>query len=535
MFLKKLNLIFKALTPREKRALFVASIILGIAIFARGSVAIDKNSEFVPVEGGSYKEGLVGQPIALNPVISQNPADQEISAIIYAPLLKLIVTHEVDQARRVYSLKLKEGLKWSDGEPLTSDDVVFTIRTIQDPDAHSPLFKNWQGIIAERVSELQVQLTLPAPYIFFESNFSQLLVIPQHAFGNIPVANLRLSSYNLEPVSSGPYKFESSTKRKDGFVEEMRFVRNDNFAGSKPFITRFSFHFYKDMNDVQKAFELRRIQGFGALNPVTVDAKRFPQAVVETIPMLRYYAIFFNGSVNPLLKKVELRSALSMSIDRDRVVKEVTGRNGRVISGPLFLDGSDNAPEYNPEAARGKIKSLKQASIEISLVVPNVDFLIRTAEIIKENWLSVGVTSVNIIALNPDDLINNVVRSRNYEAVIFGNVLENKFDLFSFWHSSQRFYPGINLALYQNTKVDQDLEKIRQDAGDLDREALLNDVVSQIQKDSPAAFLFSLPYTYVHAKGLGGIDFKYQYIKTPADRFMNVEKWNVLTVRLVKQ
>lgn len=485
------------------------------------------------VEGGSWREGLVGQPIAINPVISQNQTDQEISAVVYAPIEKLLVTHDADPGRRVYSLKLKEGLKWSDGKPLTSDDVIFTIRTIQDPESRSPLFKNWQGVVVERVSELQVQITLPSPYIFFEQNFLGLPVIPRHAFGSIPAANIRLSSYNLEPVSSGPYVLAGITKRKDGFIEEIRFARNKFFAGDKPFIKDFSFRFFYSEDDAEKAFRLRQIEGFGSLGPIILDQKKLPRAVMEKIKMPRYYAVFWNPSVNPLFKKLELREALSMAMDRERIAREAALGAGGVIGGPLFVNGETIAQVYDPEGARAKIESLKQESIELNVIVPNVDFLIKSAEIIKENWLAIGVAQVNIIALNQDDIINNVIRSRNYEAVIFGNVLENKLDLFPFWHSSQRFYPGLNLAMYQNNKVDQDIERIRQESGDLDRESILREMGAQIQKDSPAAFLFSLPYTYVHSKNLGGATFD-GYIGAPSDRFANVEKWHLLKVRLLR-
>ena len=93
--------------------------------------------------------------------------------------------------------KLRGGLIWDDGRPLTSDDVLFTMRTIQNLETNSPIYKNWQGVLVERISELQIKFTLPAPYVFFENNLSRLPIIPKHIFGTIPISNLRLSSYNL--------------------------------------------------------------------------------------------------------------------------------------------------------------------------------------------------------------------------------------------------------------------------------------------------------------------------------------------------
>ena len=115
-------------------------------------------------------------------------------------------------------MRLKEGLTWQDGQQLTSDDVVFTVQSIQDPDAHSPLYQSWQGVTATRVSELEVQFTLTNPYAFFGDNLKNLYIVPKHLYADTPPGNWHLSDYNLKPVGSGPYQFLSYNKNSDGFI-----------------------------------------------------------------------------------------------------------------------------------------------------------------------------------------------------------------------------------------------------------------------------------------------------------------------------
>lgn len=536
--MKIFRAIFKTFSPREKVYFFAAIAVFIITSITRVALAINEKSEWVAAPGGVYKEGALGQPIALNPIISANSIDKDMSALIYSPMQELLFTDDAQNDGRIYVLKLKENLKWSDGQPLTSDDVIFTIKTIQDPETKSPFYKNWEGVVAERISELQFQLALPAPYVFMEENIRKLPIIPKHIFGNIPTANFKLSVYNLEPVGSGPYAFGKYSQRKDGFITEYRFKVNDFYAGEKPFIKEFYFKFYENRDKISHALRMREITGFGTLNPLNMDLKKNGLSKFEKaeIPMARYYAIFFNQNMNPILKNSDIRYALTAAIDKDRIVREVLKNEAETIQSPLTknLSGLENQRiNYDPEQAKN---TLSGQGIQLTLLVPKIDFLEETAKIIKENWLANGVRDVNIIALEPEDLFENAIKTNNYEMVLFGNVLENPRDLFSFWHSSERFYPGLNLALYQNSRVDSILEAIRETEDGGQQNGLLKSAERIIVEDKPAIFLFSLPYNYVYAKNLGGFEFKNEnfFIANPTDRFQNINKWHLAKARVVK-
>jgi len=525
--------IFYSFTSREKKCFIVAFIVFFLSCFTSVGLAIKDKSQVVPVEGGSFKEGIIGQPIAINPVISSNPVDEDISALVYSRLFPMLQSHDVSQGSRLYTLKLKEGLKWDDGEPLTSDDVVFTINAIQDSESRSPLAKNFQGVIVERQSQIQIQLTLPAPYVFFLDNIKSLPIIPRHIFGSIPFANLRLSSYNLEPVGSGPYRFKEFSKRKDGFITEYHLVRNESFFGQKPFIKDFYFEFFENQDGVLDALKYRRIQGFGSLNPLGAKMESLGSVTVNKIPMPRYYAVFFNQNNNSLFKEKKFRLALSYAVDRNRIIKEVFDGEAEEVYGPFLNSFQNEEPiesGYKPDEA----KALFNDKAELKIVVPKVDFLEKTAQIIKEEWLVLGVDKVEVISLNPKEMLNEAVKLNNYEMILFGNISENPDDLFPFWHSSQRFYPGLNLALYKNPEVDSLIETIRE-SKDSDESRLgedLKNLESLILEDAPAIFLFSLPYTYIHDKILEG--FGANQIIEASDRFQGISDWNLLRARVIK-
>ena len=528
-----INAILYSLTKKERIIIVVALVMFLSSSLIRSVIAVQENTSFVPVQGGAYREGIVGQPAALNPIISHNPIDQDISALLYSKLSDLTAGISVENEGKTYVAKLREGLIWDDGRPLTSDDVLFTMRTIQNLETNSPIYKNWQGVLVERISELQIKFTLPAPYVFFENNLSRLPIIPKHIFGTIPISNLRLSSYNLEPVGSGPYKVLEFKRRKDGFITEYHLVVNEDFSGEPPFIKDFYFKFFEDEGRLIEAFKLRQVDGFGDLSLASSEVFELPNAVIKKIAMPRYYSVFFNPRATSMLEKLEFRRALSSVINKVKLVKDALRGEAQVINGP-FEDGADaiSSEEENP---RETIESLKEErSLVISLIIPEVDFIEKVAEFVEKEWEDAGIDDVIIISLESEDFFNTVIRERNYEAVIFGNVFENPLDLFPFWHSSERFYPGLNLALYSNEHVDTAIENIRQMENPSERQAEFDKAMSIIKENSSAAFLFTLPYTYVYNERLRGFNVGDEMFVVPADRFRGVNSWYVKKARVFR-
>lgn len=534
-----LKQIFNSFSKKERVIFFVALAVFVVSFIARTSIAVEEQSVLVPVEGGTYREGVVGQPVMINPIVSRNPADLDLSTAIFSALGDLVTNHETEKEGRIHTIKIEEGLKWSNGTPLTSDDVIFTLQTIQNPDTKSPLFKNWEGVIAERVSELQVRFTLQAPYAFFEESMKKLPIIPEHIFGKIPAANLALSSYNLQPVGSGPYKFESFSKRKDGFIKEFHLVPNKYYRGEGPFLQNLYFVFFENERDLLRAFRFRQISGFGSANPnekVLKEARN--NTTTSIVPMSRYYAVFFNENVNPILKSDTLRTALRDAIDKGEIVQKVFPEMiAKPIEGPIVTaETKENGEKLGREEVQAAIEKRKKAEgrIALNLVIPDVDFLEQTASILKERWESVGVDEVNILKLSSEDLLENVLKPNNYEILLFGNIAEIPEDVFPFWHSKERFYPGLNLSLYKNTRADALMESIRQSDIAEERQELVEELQSVIENDAPAIFLYSLPYVHIHTNKLKGFMAEGEIISSPSERLQNVAEWHVKTARVVE-
>ena len=531
--MRPIRTIFTHLSKHERIALFFFVFLL--AAGAAGGITdfINTGTELAPVRGGSWAEGIVGAPSIVNPVFSSSEADQALSLLVYGSFDRLLDALEEEQGG-AYVATLKENLFWSDGKPLTADDVVWTVEAIQNPDMRSPLFKNWQGIGVERLRELQVKFTLPSPYVFFKDNLRRLQIVPKHAWDGVSRDSARFSRYSLEPVGSGPFKVKRIARHQDGSVESYRLEQNPYFPGEKPYLKSFSVNFYKDERTLLKAFHAGTIYGFGSALPPDDDGS-VSRGTVEKMPMSRYYAVFWNAGKNPALKDKDLRLALDRAAPRTEMKEKIFGGNATIIEGPAVYGDrllSDARDAFDLAAAKEFFAVSDEEDTTITLTVPAAGFLTETAEILKKRWEEIGIREVAIRALSPDEVFE-AVRSDDYEAILFGNILENPRDLFSFWHSSQRGYPGLNLAHYASPEADALMEEIRGTGNEETQNAKLQSLELIIAGNSPAIFLYSVPFFYVHEERLGGFDVS-RVVSAPADRFRNVSEWYVIRERVIK-
>ncbi len=526
-----------AMSPRERTSFVVAAAVFTASLVTFAVLTIDTNSSYVPVRGGSYREGIVGQPILINPVVSKNQPDLDLGALIFSPLETLASSIEKKADGLTYVVKLKEDLVWDDGKPLTSDDVVFTISTIQNSASRSPVAKNWNGVSVERVSELQVSLTLPARYGFFGEIVRKLQIIPKHAFQSIPVENFRLSSYGLKPIGSGPYIVKSMSQRTDGFITEYHLVPNPRYAGSEPYVSNLFFRFYETRNELIDDFRKKKIDAFGGFSPVEQELAGTSRTVIEHISTPRYYAVFMNPANNPAFRKAEVRKALSLAIDRKALAGALGELNAFPIENPLvpLTDEertAENTPVFDAERARSLLESAKVGSLKLNLVIPDTPTFREVADILRESWAAIGIQEINVFPKDPNTILSESVNTRNYDMVLFGNALEHRFDLYPFWHSSQRTAPGLNLSFYQNTTVDKAIETARQSDDPTIQELNTEKAAQAIGADVPALFLFTTPYFYAHTDKLDGVTD--QPIVSPEGRFLGADGWSVTKARIVK-
>lgn len=533
-----------ALRPQER----TTAIIAGIIVVITGSIlawqVVQKNTIAVPAAGGTYREAVIGQPLYANPVLAESFPDKAIVRLLFAALPDLTEKIEASADRKTWRIRIKEGLVWSDGAEITSDDIIFTVQKLQDPASGAAQYAEWQGVIAERVSKLEMQFNLAVPYAFFHDSLEQLFPIPKHIFADVPVANWRLSEYNLKPVGSGPYQFAGYDTRTDGFITEYRVEAQKIWAGKSPLVATIALAFFTDPKDAVKAFNAGKVDGIN--NVAIIDGVSvLRRNIRQNFSLPNSYAVFLNQSTNQALQDIAVRRALSLAIDRVALTQRALEGTGNPIADPT---GTAIIPAQAIDEARAlldaagwitqgdgtRTKKTKQGTIKlvVDITVPDVAFLQQTATLLQEQWKAIGVQT-NIITQDPDEVIEISIRNRTYQALLFGNMPNPKEDLYAFWHSSQRFFPGLNLSLYKNKEADTLLEHIRNEPNESVRTELLKKLGANIETNMPAIFLYEPTYGVLTTRTTHFGD--HTNIREPADRFSSANEWFVQTNRVLKK
>lgn len=528
-------------------------------------------TQTAPKIGGTYTEAIVGQPRYINPVLSQtNDTDRDLAEIVFSGLFKydgkgelildLAQNYEIKDDRKTYDIYLKKNVLWHDQQPLNADDVIFTIAVIQDPEYKSPLRTKWQGVEIEKIDDFGIRFKLKNAYAPFLHNLT-VGIIPKHLWGGIPAADFPLAEYNLKPVGSGPYKFKKLAKDKNGRIQSIELARNEKFhlaAGigkdQSPFIEKIVFEFYKNQEEL--IAELRKGDVDGANNISVTDLANLEDDInVYQINLPIYYAVFFNQTESKALSDKNVRIAFNYATNKQEIIDSALSGKGRIAESPLLTGWLENISEekkyeFNQEKAKEILenngwkdndndgvrekkinKDKEYTKLEIAILTTDWPELKQTAEIIKSQWEKIGAR-VNLEIINPLTIQQEYIRPRNYQAILFGEILSADPDPFAFWHSSQRKDPGLNLALYQNKDADKLLEDGRQIIDSQKRLEKYNQFQKILFDDAPAVFLYSSYYLYPINKDVKGINI--EKLATPSQRFSQIENWYIKTKRIAK-
>ena len=515
-----------------------------------------------PAFGGQLKEGIIGSPRFINPILAMSDADRDMTSIIYSGLMKsnskgnlvpdLAESYSISKDGLIYKFKLKDNAYFHNGEKVTADDVEFTINKTQDSALKSPKRANWDGVAVRKLNDREIEFALKQPYSPFLEN-STLGILPKKIWANFDSDQFSFSLFNIEPVGSGPYKVKSLKKDSYGIPTFYTLASFNKYVFGAPYIKKLLINFYQNEKSLMNAFNKRDIESVSAISSQNAELLKNENGLrIIRAPLPRIFGIFFNQSQSPVLANKEIREALNEAIDKDRIVAEVLNGYGIKIDSPIptnLIDGEDNAEnqesgEKEDTASRServlaklkdggwkmndkeKIleKKLKNETqqFRFSISTSNTPELKKVAEIAKEEWEKIGA-QVEVKIFEAGDLNQNVIRPRKYDALLFGEIIGRDLDLFAFWHSSQRKDPGLNIALYANSKADKLLEDARKIEDKSERIQKYKQFEDEVANDSPVVFLYSPDFIYVIPEKIKG--YSIGQIITPADRFLNINEW----------
>lgn len=392
---------------REERILFqVATTVLVISVFWLGASIIRGYRVEVPAVGGTYIEAAVGSPELVNPLFATlNDADRDVVELVYSGLMRfdknqrlvpdLAAKVSVNETETVYTFSLREDVIWHDEEPFTSEDVIFTFNMIQDEAVGSPLYVTFRDIAVEAVDDYTVTFTLEEPFAPFLQSLT-IGMLPEHYWFDVQPERFALTQKNLQPIGTGPYMFSKLAKDTTGAVYEYELERFARYHREAPFIQNFTFMYYPVYEGEAGAVRSIRQQAVQGLNFVPSDIREQVERkhiVLHTLQLPQYTGLFFNGVREPALADDDVREALAIALDKDRIVREALGGEGQVIEGPVL----PGFPGYNPE-------------------IEKVPYDITSAnELLDDAWPS--LTSDAYRELREKELIEQLIAQRTAEQV----------------------------------------------------------------------------------------------------------------------
>jgi len=513
--------------------------------------------------GGIYREGVLGRFTNANPMFATSAADTTVTKLIFSGLLtfngegklvgNLAKDLKIDDKGVTYTVTLKDNLKWHDGQPLTSTDVAYTYKTIQNPDTESPYQNSWRDITITTPNEKTVVFTLANPLASFKYYLTNGIV-PQHILGSIAPADLRSSDFNtLHPIGSGPFKFKAITisgDKKETAKEQIGLVPFAEYSLGKPQIDEFIVNVFASEEELLDSFKDKQLNGIYGVDSLPKNIESGKSVIVNSLPLKAATMIFFKTTSPGPLGNTKIRNALTQATDNKQIVAGL-GYPSRAVNAPFLVGqvGYDSGTlqlGYNPENAKAileaegwktgkngiRYKDGKPLTIVISSAdSPEYTNVLRT---VKKQWKKIGVDMQSRLE-SPADF-QSTIAYHSYDAVLYGITIGADPDVYVYWDSTQadiRSSNRLNLSEYKNTTADTSLESGRTRIAPNIRAAKYKPFLKAWQQDSPAIALYQPRLLYATNGPVGNLPTS--SLNSAADRLSNVHEWQVRQARVTNQ
>ena len=557
--------ILRSFTMAEKAVFYFFVIIF---VLSGINILWQVNNAFlveVPTKGGTLTEGVVGNPRFINPVLAISEADKNLVALLYSGLVRitpdgniendLVENLTISDNRLTYTARIAEGARFHDGTPVTADDIIFTINKIIDPNIKSPKRGNWDGITVEKVDDKTVSFSLKQAYTPFIYNLT-IGILPKNIWKNVSDDEFSFSQFNTLPVGSGPYKVDLVERNSGGIPNFYQLISFENVLGKAPFIKNMIFKFYPSETALIDAYNSGEVESLGGISPENTLGLEMGNSRIISSPLRRIFAIFFNQNKSKALLDKDVRQALNLASPKKEIVEKVLGGYATAIDSPLpagiysWTNSSVNKLSFDERLATAKEllakagwqmnketgvleKKSKSDTITLSFSISTGDApeLRAVANELVSAWKKLGA-EVLVLVSETGDLNQNIIRPRNFDALLFGEVVGRDTDLYPFWHSSQRTDPGLNIALYANSRADKFLENARGASYPDVVEKNYKQFAEELQADVPAIFLYTPGFLYVVPKKMTTISLG--SLTVPQDKFLGVRDWYIETDRVWK-
>lgn len=504
-----------------------------------------------PVEGDWLVYHLGAEPGTLNPITATDAYESVINnGNIYETLIErdnetlelkplLAERWEISDDKLTYTFKIREGIKWQDGVPFTSEDVVFSYKTIMDPKVDTPQLRSYYQEIKDvvAVDEHTVRFTYARPYFLALEFCGGMPIIPKHIFAN---GDVNTNPAGRSPIGTGPYKFLKWTTGREVVLE-----KNRDYWGEKSYVDRIVFRIITDPSVALQVLKRQELD-VASLTPIQWERQTSSPEFEKHFDKYSYFTPNYSyigwNSKRPFFSDKNVRRALTQLVNRQLILEKVMFDLGAVVTNPFYI----NSPEYDksiepypydPAAAKklldeagwtdhdgDGIRDKDGVRFEFEFLIPGgSETGEKIATILKEELDRVGINMT--IRKTEWAVFTTRLNERNFDAVTLAWSMGVESDPYQIWSSTQA-EAGSNFVGFKNAEADRLIEQARQEFDRDKRIELYRQFSRIIYEEQPYTFLFCRKATVAVNKRFAnvivhplGIDPTEWYVPLPLQKY----------------
>ncbi len=544
----------------------VALGIVAVLLFSQQTPSITGPILPQPEQGGVYTEGLVGSLGRLNPLLDwNNSADRDVDRLLFSGLVRfderglpqadLAEAWGVAQDGTEYNFSIRPNAVWHDGQPVTSDDVLFTIDMMKSAGSLYPqdVKDLWSKIEVTKLNDKTLKFKLTEPFVPF-MDYLTFGVLPKHLLESVLPDQMANAEFNINPVGSGPYKFDHLLVDK-GQITGVVLTVSPIYYGKAPFIEQVVFRYYPTSAEALDAYRQGDVLSVSQITSDVLGAALEEQNLsiyTSRMPQMSFVLFNLNDTEVPFLQNVKVRRALMLAINRPYIINSFLQGQAIIADGPIlpnswaYYDGTEHY-QYDPEtavgllkgegytipASGGDVRAKDNTPLSFTLMHPDDPTHTKIAETIRDEWAAIGV-HVDLKAVAYDSLVLDSLTSRAYQDALVDLNLSRTPDPdpYPFWHQAE-VAGGQNYSQWDSRAASEYLEQARVTADYALRVKLYRNFQVIFAKELPALPLFVPVYSY-------GVDAQVQGVQVgalyePSDRLATFTSWYLLTRRALEQ
>lgn len=516
-----------------------------------------------PVDGGTLSYGTFAEIVTVNPLFIDDTSSGDLATWLYAPLFSLdskggiaadahSLAAEMPQISadgKTYTIKLKTTPKWTDGTPVTADDVVFTFQAFANPEVGSTAISNFDKLASVKALDSHtVEMVLKDTYSPFETDSLLTPIIPAHVFKDVGPNEMQAHPYGKDlsaTVTNGPYKWAEWEQNQHHLL-----LRDPNYWGPRPHIDQFIYKIYADQQTMVQALltgDVDMITGIPTSLLDTVKAKAGVAVEEQPGPYYDYLGFNFDGQNFPGGKSpfagVKTRQALYYAINRKGMVDSILKGHGELLDGPFlstgwaYTEGAATSFPYDPAKARQLLADDGWTAGPDGILVKDGQKFSFTLQynagnarreqlcaVIQQNLKDVGI-EVIIEPVEWSSWIENNIIPGKYQAIVLGWQLSIDPNAESIFSSKYYSPNGQNSGWYKNEKTDQLWVDGYLTADKDKRRQLYAEIAREFSADPPYVFLLSRNETLGRSAKIKWTEESAPVLSLPYGYFLHFQDW----------